>query len=69
MKITLPPLSKPRNVDGSPGATGGKLTAGATWKPPTDAGGLAIKGYQIVGRQQASARSTRRWAPAKRKLL
>jgi hypothetical protein len=46
--IKLAPLSKPRKVTGVDGAAGGKATAGVTWKPPADAGGLTIKGYKIA---------------------
>jgi hypothetical protein len=46
--VTVADLSKPRKVKDVRGAPGGRLTAGATWKPPADAGGLALTGYKIA---------------------
>ncbi len=45
--IKLAKISRPRNVAGVAGAAGGKLTAGAKWKPPASAGGYVIKSYQV----------------------
>jgi len=44
----LAELSKPRKVDERAGAAGGDRTAGVVWKPPAEAGGLTIKGYQVA---------------------
>jgi hypothetical protein len=46
--ITLDKLSKPRQVAAVRGPAGGARTAGATWQPPGDAGGYAIKSYQVA---------------------
>jgi hypothetical protein len=46
--VSVADLSKPRKVEDMRGAPGGKLTAGATWKAPADAGGLALTGYKIA---------------------
>ena len=46
--IKLDKISAPRKVTGVQGAAGGKLTAGAKWKPPADAGGYVIKRYQVA---------------------
>ena len=45
--IKLDKISKPRRVTGIQGAAGGKLTAGAKWRPPADAGGFVITNYQV----------------------
>ena len=41
-------LSKPRKVNEVQGKKGGKLTAGAKWKAPADAGGFAITKYKVA---------------------
>jgi hypothetical protein len=46
--LTIGQLSKPKKVADLRGKSGGALSAGARWKPPAEAGGLAIKGYQVV---------------------
>jgi len=46
-KVKLDKLSKPRKVTALRGAAGGKLTAGAKWKPPADAGGYTITKYKV----------------------
>ena len=46
--ITIDELSKPRKVDDVQGKKGGKLTAGAKWKAPADAGGFAITKYKVA---------------------
>lgn len=46
--LTVDALSKPRQVTGVRGAPGGVLTAGARWKPPAAAGGLAITKYKVA---------------------
>ena len=46
--ITIDKLSKPRKVKAVQGKKGGKLTAGAKWKAPADAGGYAITKYKVV---------------------
>jgi hypothetical protein len=45
---TVAGLSKPRKVNEVQGKKGGKLTAGARWKAPADAGGLAISKYKLA---------------------
>jgi hypothetical protein len=46
--ITIDQLSKPRKVKPVQGKKGGKLTAGARWKAPADAGGFAIRKYKVA---------------------
>jgi hypothetical protein len=46
--VTIDPLSKPRRVDERAGASGGDRTAGVVWRPPAEAGGLRISGYQVA---------------------
>jgi hypothetical protein len=46
--ITIDKLSKPRKVKAVQGNKGGKLTAGAKWKAPADAGGFAISKYKVA---------------------
>jgi hypothetical protein len=46
--ITIDKLSKPRKVKPLQGKKGGKLTAGAKWKAPADAGGFAITKYKVA---------------------
>ena len=46
--ITIDKLSKPRKVKTVQGKKGGKLTAGAKWKAPADAGGFAITKYKVA---------------------
>jgi hypothetical protein len=46
--VTVAALSKPRQVTDVRGAPGGKLTAGAHWKPPADAGGFSVTKYKIA---------------------
>jgi hypothetical protein len=41
-------LSKPRKVNEVQGKKGGKLTAGAKWKAPADAGGFAISKFKVA---------------------
>jgi hypothetical protein len=48
VKIKLDKLSKPRKVTALKGASGGKLTAGAEWKAPADAGGYTITKYKVA---------------------
>jgi hypothetical protein len=48
VKVALDKLSKPRKVTALRGAAGGKLTAGAKWKRPADAGGYTITKYKIA---------------------
>ncbi len=48
VNITIDKLSKPRNVKAVQGKKGGKLTAGAKWKAPADAGGFAITKYKVA---------------------
>ena len=45
---TVADLSKPRKVNEVQGKKGGKLTAGAKWKAPADAGGFTITKYKIA---------------------
>jgi hypothetical protein len=45
---TVADLSKPRKVNEVQGKKGGKLTAGAKWKAPLDAGGFAISKYKVA---------------------
>ena len=45
---TVADLSKPRKVNEVQGKKGGKLTAGAKWKAPADAGGFAISKYKVA---------------------
>ena len=53
---TVAELSKPRKVNEVQGKKGGKLTAGAKWKAPADAGGFAITQVQGRGVQGRTAR-------------
>jgi hypothetical protein len=46
--ITIDKLSKPRKVKALQGKKGGKLTAGAKWKSPADAGGYAVTKYKVA---------------------
>ena len=46
--VTIDKLSKPRKVKPVKGKKGGKLTAGAKWKAPADAGGFAISKYKVA---------------------
>jgi hypothetical protein len=46
--VSVKAIARPRKVTGKTGKAGGKLTAGVTWKPPAEAGGLAIKGYVVA---------------------
>jgi hypothetical protein len=46
--IAIDKLSKPRKVKPLQGKKGGKLTAGAKWKAPADAGGFAITKYKVA---------------------
>ena len=45
---TVAGLSQPRKVNEVRGKRGGKLTAGARWQAPTDAGGFAITRYKVA---------------------
>ena len=45
---TVAALSKPRKVNEVQGKKGGKLTAGAKWKAPADAGGFALSKYKVA---------------------
>ena len=46
--VSIDKLSKPRKVKPVKGKKGGKLTAGAKWKAPADAGGFAISKYKVA---------------------
>jgi hypothetical protein len=68
--VSVADLSKPRKVTDVRGAPGGKLTAGAAWKPPGDAGGLALTGYKIaVFKANGHKVDTHVVKPAKLKFL
>jgi len=46
--VTIDQLSKPRKAAAVRGKAGGDRTAGVTWKPPAEAGGLTINRYMIA---------------------
>ena len=67
---TVAALSKPRKVNEVQGKKGGKLTAGATWKAPADAGGFALTGYKVaVFKKNGKKVDTKVVAAAKLKVL
>jgi hypothetical protein len=68
--LTIDKLSKPRKVKPVQGKKGGKLTAGATWKAPADAGGFALTGYKVaVFKKNGKKVDTKVVAADKLKLL
>ncbi len=48
VSVSIDELSKPRKAAAVRGKAGGDRTAGVTWKPPAEAGGLAIKRYMVA---------------------
>jgi hypothetical protein len=47
-KFKTLPMTAPRKTVGVSGAGGAPLTAGLTWRPPTESGGSKILGYRVV---------------------
>ena len=68
--MSIDKLSKPRKVKPVQGKKGGKLTAGAKWKAPADAGGFAITKYKVaVFKKNGKKVDTKVVSASKLKLL
>ena len=68
--VSIDELSKPRKAAAVRGKAGGDRTAGVTWKPPAEAGGLAIKRYMVaVFKKGVGKVDTQKVAASKRKFM